>query len=59
MTANGWFQITFFIGVILLVTKPTGVFITRVFGGAKTFNRSGILRPQLFPFAAVRSGNWV
>jgi potassium-transporting ATPase potassium-binding subunit len=44
MTANGWFQIIFFIVVILLVTKPAGVFMTRVFGGEKTF-----LDPALRP----------
>ena len=37
MTANGWFQIFLFLGVILLVTKPLGVFMARVFSGEKTF----------------------
>ena len=37
MTANGWFQIGFFLLVILLITKPLGVFIARVFSGEKTF----------------------
>jgi potassium-transporting ATPase potassium-binding subunit len=44
MTANGWFQITFFIGVILLITKPMGIFMTRVFGGEKTL-LDPVLRP--------------
>jgi K+-transporting ATPase ATPase A chain len=44
MTANGWFQIIFFIFVILLITKPLGVFMTRVFGGEKTF-LDPVLRP--------------
>ncbi|MGA8556760.1 MAG: potassium-transporting ATPase subunit KdpA, partial [Candidatus Acidiferrales bacterium] len=44
MTANGWFQIIFFIAVILLITKPLGIFMTRVFGGEKTF-LDPILRP--------------
>ncbi len=44
MTANGWFQIAFFLAAILLVTKPLGVFITRVFGREKTFLDS-VLRP--------------
>jgi K+-transporting ATPase ATPase A chain len=44
MTANGWFQIIFFIVVILLITKPLGVFMTRVFGGEKTF-LDPVLRP--------------
>ena len=44
MTANGWFQIGFFLVVILLVTKPLGVFMTRVFSGEKTF-LDPVLRP--------------
>jgi K+-transporting ATPase ATPase A chain len=37
MTANGWFQIAFFLLVILALTKPLGVFITKVFNREKTF----------------------
>jgi potassium-transporting ATPase potassium-binding subunit len=44
MSANGWFQILFFLGVILLVTKPLGSFIARVFSGEKTF-LDPVLRP--------------
>jgi K+-transporting ATPase ATPase A chain len=44
MTPNGWFQIGFFLLVILLVTKPLGVFMTRVFSREKTF-LDRILRP--------------
>jgi K+-transporting ATPase ATPase A chain len=44
MTANGWFQIGFFLLVIFLITKPLGVFMARVFGGKKTF-----LDPVLTP----------
>ena len=44
MTANGWFQIAFFLAAILLVTKPLGVFIARVFGREKTF-LDPVLRP--------------
>jgi K+-transporting ATPase ATPase A chain len=44
MTANGWFQIGFFLLVILLVTKPVGVFLARVFSGEKTF-LDRLLRP--------------
>src|SRR6266852_8512628 len=36
MTANGWFQIAFFLLVILALTKPLGVFITKVFNREKT-----------------------
>jgi potassium-transporting ATPase potassium-binding subunit len=44
MTANGWLQILLFLGVILLVTKPLGVFMARVFSGEKTF-LDPVLRP--------------
>src|SRR5246127_5577261 len=44
MTANGWFQIGFFLLVIFLVTKPIGVFMTRVFNREKTF-LDAVLRP--------------
>jgi K+-transporting ATPase ATPase A chain len=44
MTANGWFQIAFFLSVIFLVTKPLGVFMARVFSREKTF-LDPVLRP--------------
>jgi K+-transporting ATPase ATPase A chain len=44
MTANGWLQILLFLGVILLLTKPLGVFMARVFSGEKTF-LDPVLRP--------------
>jgi K+-transporting ATPase ATPase A chain len=44
MTANGWFQIGLYLLVILLVTKPIGVFMTRVFNREKTF-LDPVLRP--------------
>lgn len=37
MTANGWFQIGLYLFVILLVTKPIGVFMTRVFNRERHF----------------------
>jgi potassium-transporting ATPase potassium-binding subunit len=37
MTANGWFQILFYLFVIFLITKPLGIFTTRVFNREKTF----------------------
>ncbi len=37
MTANGWFQILLFFGLVLLVTKPLGIFMTRVFNRERTF----------------------
>jgi potassium-transporting ATPase potassium-binding subunit len=44
MTANGWFQIILFLLVILAVTKPLGVFMTRVFNRERTF-LDPIVRP--------------
>jgi K+-transporting ATPase ATPase A chain len=44
MTANGWLQIALFFVVLLAVTKPLGVFMTRVFSGEKTF-LDPVLRP--------------
>jgi potassium-transporting ATPase potassium-binding subunit len=44
MTANGWFQIGFYLLVIFLLTKPVGVFLTRVFNRERTF-LDPILRP--------------
>ena len=44
MTANGWFQILLFFGLVLLVTKPLGIFMTRVFNRERTL-LDPILRP--------------
>jgi len=44
MTANGWFQILLFLALVFLVTKPLGIFMTRVFNREKTF-MDPVLRP--------------
>ncbi len=44
MTANGWFQILLYLALILLVTKPMGVFMTRVFNRERTF-LDPVMRP--------------
>ncbi len=44
MTANGWFQILLFLTLVLAVTKPLGVFMTRVFNREHTF-LDPVLRP--------------
>src|SRR5215470_2431171 len=44
MTTNGWLQILFFLVLVFLVTKPMGVFMTRVFNRQKTF-MDPLLRP--------------
>ena len=44
MTANGWLQIIVYLAVILAITKPMGVFMTRVFSRERTF-LDPVLRP--------------
>ena len=44
MTANGWFQIVFFLALIFAVTKPLGIFMARVFNRESTF-MDPVLRP--------------
>jgi K+-transporting ATPase ATPase A chain len=44
MTLNGWLQIVFFLVLILLVTKPLGLFMAHVFNRERTF-----LDPVLAP----------
>ena len=44
MSANGWFQIGLFVAAVLLVTKPLGVYMVRVFERERTF-LDPVLRP--------------
>src|SRR6476620_2571795 len=44
MTVNGWIQILFFFAIILLITKPLGIFMAHVFNREKTF-LDPVLRP--------------
>ncbi|KAA1180246.1 potassium-transporting ATPase subunit KdpA [Rhizobium tropici] len=44
MTFNGWLQILIYIGILLLLIKPLGGYMTRVFTGERTF-LSFVLRP--------------
>ncbi len=44
MTLNGWLQIVVFLALILAVTKPLGIFMSRVFAGERTF-LDPVLRP--------------
>jgi K+-transporting ATPase ATPase A chain len=44
MTANGWFQIGLYVLVLSLITKPIGIFLTRVFERQRTF-LDPLLRP--------------
>jgi K+-transporting ATPase ATPase A chain len=44
MTANGWFQIFFFLAVIAAITPPLGAYMTRVFARERTW-LDVVLRP--------------
>ena len=44
MTPNGIFQIALFLLVVLLLTKPVGAYMTKVFAGERTFLHR-VLRP--------------
>ncbi|HEX3183395.1 MAG TPA: potassium-transporting ATPase subunit KdpA [Pyrinomonadaceae bacterium] len=44
MTLNGWFQILVFFAIVVLLTKPLGVFMAHVFNREKTF-LDRLLRP--------------
>jgi K+-transporting ATPase ATPase A chain len=44
MTLNGWLQISIYFGLLLLVTKPIGVFMARIYNGERTFLHP-VLRP--------------
>ena len=44
MTINGWIQILVFCAIVVLLVKPLGGYMTRVFTGERTF-LSPILGP--------------
>ena len=44
MTLNGWLQILFYFVVVLLVTKPVGIFMAKVFNRERTW-LDPVLRP--------------
>src|ERR1700674_5357665 len=44
MTANGWLQIVLLCGAVLLLTKPLGLYMFKVFSGERTW-LSPVLRP--------------
>jgi K+-transporting ATPase ATPase A chain len=44
MTFNGWFQIALYVFIIIALTRPLGIYMTRVFNGERTFF-SVVLRP--------------
>jgi potassium-transporting ATPase potassium-binding subunit len=44
MTANGWFQILLFLVIVFLITKPAGIYMTRVFECERTY-LDPVMRP--------------
>jgi K+-transporting ATPase ATPase A chain len=44
MTGNGWLQIALFGAIVVVITRPFGGYMTRVFAGERTF-LSPLLRP--------------
>src|SRR6201982_1194314 len=44
MTSDGWAQIALFSAIVVLITRPFGGYMTRVFNGERTF-LSPVLRP--------------
>ncbi|MGE0734046.1 MAG: potassium-transporting ATPase subunit KdpA [Alphaproteobacteria bacterium] len=48
MTINGWLQIALYGAIVLLLTKPVGWYLTRVFNGERTF-----LAPIMGPIERV------
>jgi K+-transporting ATPase ATPase A chain len=44
MTLNGWFQIFFYFAVVLALTKPLGIFMTKVFSRERTW-LDPVMRP--------------
>jgi K+-transporting ATPase ATPase A chain len=44
MTISGWLQIALFGAIVILITRPLGGYMTRVFAGERTF-LSPVLRP--------------
>jgi K+-transporting ATPase ATPase A chain len=45
MTAQGWLQIVLFLGVVLLLVRPLGAYMARVFEGKRIFGMDRALRP--------------
>ena len=44
MTANGWLQLLIYLVVLVAVTPPLGIYMTRIFSGEKTW-LTPVLRP--------------
>ncbi len=64
MTFNGWLQIAIFAAIVILITKPFGGYMTRVFNGERTFLRPGLrwLEVGIYKLCGVREDeeqHWV
>jgi K+-transporting ATPase ATPase A chain len=44
LTLNGWLQIALFCAIVVLLTRPVGGYLTRLFAGERTL-LSPVLRP--------------
>ena len=59
MTINGWLQIALYCGLLILLTRPVGGYMTRVFNGERT-PLSPVLRPLetgLYRISGVRESD--
>jgi K+-transporting ATPase ATPase A chain len=45
MTAQGWLQTALFLGVVLVLVRPLGAYMTRVFEGQRIFGMDRVLPP--------------
>ena len=57
MSANGWLQFAVFTVILLAVTRPVGLYLTRVLEGQRTW-LDPVLRPLerlLYRFTGVRA----
>jgi K+-transporting ATPase ATPase A chain len=45
MTGQGWLQIILFLGMVLVLVRPLGAYMARVFEGQRVFAMSRVLRP--------------
>jgi K+-transporting ATPase ATPase A chain len=59
MTANGWVQLAIYLGFLLLLVKPLGAYIARVYEGRALFGLDRALGPVerlIYRVAGVRAG---
>ena len=54
MTVNGWLQIALYCVLLMLLTKPLGGYMTRVFNGERTPLVPGAAAARARPLSPVR-----